>query len=191
VTRAVAEGPHRTRGVSQRSCLRHTGKVEVARPALGSEAPSAGRDVPSARDNLELEAAQAQGFAESLPVGRHKITSRMAEAGYNEKEENWNWYFATGGYVSWGKGEVAVRDTPTGREYEMDFVYKFYDRYNWDKGKKVNIIGIEVTDQFMGEFHRQGLAREFDCVGSVKRRLTWKHGQDLAPAQLRSSAGRA
>jgi hypothetical protein len=31
-----------------------------------------------------------------------------------------------------------------------------------------------VTDKFMGEFHREGLAHEFDCVGTLKRRFTWK-----------------
>ena len=149
------------------------------------------REVPSALDNLAAEVAQAQGFSESLPEGRHKITSRTAEGGYNGKDENWNWYFATGGYVSWGKGEVVVRNTPTVREYDMDFEYKFFDRYNWDKEKSVKIVDFEITDEFMGEFHRQGLAREFDCVGSVRRRLTWTHGQDIMPAQLRSVGGRA
>ena len=55
--------------------------------------------------------------------------------------------------------------------------YKFYDRYNWDMGKKVTILGVTVTDQFMGEFHRQGLAKEFDMRGSVKKTVTWKKGK--------------
>ena len=29
----------------------------------------------------------------------------------------------------------------------------------------------------MGEFHRQGLAREFDMRGSVKKTVKWKKGQ--------------
>lgn len=37
----------------------------------------------------------------------------------------------------------------------------------------MTILGQRVTDEFMGEFHRQGLAREFDCHGSIKRRLVW------------------
>ena len=41
-------------------------------------------EVPSARQNLEAEAAQAQEFVEMLPPGKHPITSRNPEGGYNE-----------------------------------------------------------------------------------------------------------
>ena len=54
-------------------------------------------------------------------------------------------------------------------EYTLEFEYKFYDRYNWDGGKQVTILGHVVTDEFMGEFHRHGLARVFDLRGSVKK----------------------
>jgi peptidoglycan hydrolase-like protein with peptidoglycan-binding domain len=63
-------------------------------------------DVPSAREALEIEAQQAQEFAESLPPGKHQITSKLAEPGYNTKEENWNWFYAIGGYQSWGRADV-------------------------------------------------------------------------------------
>ncbi|WP_034161240.1 hypothetical protein [Sphingomonas sp. ERG5] len=56
----------------------------------------------------------------------------------------------------------------------MDFTYCFRDRYNWDGGKAVDFGPLHITDEFMGEFHRQGLAREFDCVGSVQRAITWE-----------------
>lgn len=73
------------------------------------------REVPSAREALEDEAAQAQEFVELLPPGRHSIHSRTSEDGYNNKSENWNWYFATGGYQSWREGEATVTDSPQGR----------------------------------------------------------------------------
>lgn len=69
------------------------------------------------------------------------------------------------------------------------FVTSFYDRYNWDGGKKVNLFGIEVTDHFMGEFHRQGLAQEFDRVGVVRRRLTWREGEEISRTQVFSRGG--
>jgi hypothetical protein len=40
----------------------------------------------------------------------------------------------------------------------------------------VTLFGVKITDHFMGEFHRQGLAREFDCIGSLRRRFAWKQG---------------
>ena len=74
------------------------------------------------------------------------------------------------------------------RTYELDFAYKFYDRYNWDGGKSVTLFGVKVTDHFMGEFHRQGLAREFDCVGTIRRRFAWKHGEEIANGQFSAPA---
>lgn len=108
-----------------------------------------------------------------VPNGEHNVTSGSRSGGYNTKAESWNWYYAVGGYSAWGKGKASVCND----EYTLLFEYKFYDRYNWDKGKSVTILGITVTDAFMGEFHRQGLAREFDMRASVKRTIKWKKGQ--------------
>jgi hypothetical protein len=82
-----------------------------------------------------------------------------------------------------------VTQAPTGKEYAMDFEYKFFDRYNWDGGKSVTLFKVTITDQFMGEFHRQGLAQEFDCVASIKRRFTWRHGQPIPKAQYARGGG--
>jgi len=144
-------------------------------------------EVPSAKERYEDEACQAQSFVESLPPGTHQITSRSVEASYNLRTENQNWYFAIGGYKFWGTGQARVmQNAPGARSYALDFTYRFYDRYNWDGGKSVTLFGIRITDQFMGEFHRQGLAREFDCVGSVRRQFSWKQGEDISSAQLSS-----
>lgn len=113
----------------------------------------------------------------------------MLEGGYNLKSENWNWFFAIGGYSRWGKGTATVTDKPTGRELALDFEYKFYDRYNWDKGKKVKLFNITITDEFMGEFHRQGLAKEFECFGSFRRHFAWKKGQHIPKEQLDRPVG--
>ena len=134
-------------------------------------------DVPSAKRVQNREIAWAQAFVESLPDGKHIITSGApsgaAEGAYNTKRESWNWYYAVGGYSAWGKGNATVCK----HEYTLEFEYKFYDRYNWDTGKSVTILGHMVTDQFMGEFHRQGLAKGFDMRGSAKKTVKWKKGQ--------------
>jgi peptidoglycan hydrolase-like protein with peptidoglycan-binding domain len=147
-------------------------------------------DVPSARARYEDEVAQAQELVERLPAGTHNIHSLKAENGYNYQAENRNWFFAIGGYSKWGEGVAKVQNTPTGMEYELDFVYKFFDRYNWDAGKSVTFAGITITDRFMGEFHRQGLAKEFDCRGSFKRHFTWKKGGAIPQQQLYARGGR-
>jgi hypothetical protein len=130
-------------------------------------------DVPSAKNVYNHELALAQAFVESLPTGKHTITSGSASEGSNRKDESWNWYYAVGSYNSWGRGKATVCK----EEYKLEFQYNFYDRYNWDGGKMVKILGAVVTDQFMGEFHRQGLAREFDMLGTVKKTVKWRKGQ--------------
>lgn len=132
--------------------------------------------VPSARQIMVGEFRLAQAFAETLPLGEHQITARAGRLGYNMQGENADWYFAIGGYTRWGRGTVRITLGDFGIRCEMDFEYRFFDRYNWDGDKAVTIAGIEITDEFMGEFHRQGLAREFDCHGSIRRHLVWSPG---------------
>ena len=141
------------------------------------------KDVPSAKKLYELEVVQAKAFTETLPVGSHFITSRRPQGGYNSKAESKNWFFAVGGYSVWGKGQAIVKNGSAGKQYELNFEYKFFDRYNWDTGKKVDIFGIEISDAFMGEFHKQGLAREYDEIGSFKRRFKWNVGQAIPSDQ--------
>jgi hypothetical protein len=132
-----------------------------------------------------------QRFVETLPPGSvNSFTSKNLEVGYNTQVESRNWYFAIGGYSTWGKGTATVSGTKADPTYTVDFEYKFYDRYNWDAGKSVTFAGITVTDRFMGEFHRQGLAQEYDCNGSFKRRLNWKKGEAIPAGQLETPGGR-
>lgn len=141
-------------------------------------------EVPSAKKLYQNEVAQASKFVELLEPGTYDITSKNLDGGYNYKSENRNWYFAVGGYSVWGKGKATVRNGAAGRECELDFEYHFYDRYNWDKGKSVKIGGIEITDSFMGEFHRQGLAREYDEVGMFRRKFRWQAGTSIPSSQI-------
>jgi hypothetical protein len=145
---------------------------------------------PTAKKRFKHEVSQAQKFVETLGVGTHQITSKTAESAYNYKNESKNWYFAVGGYSTWGKGTATVTSGATGPEYELQFEYKFFDRYNWDTGKSVTIAGIEITDKFMGDFHRQGLAREFNMIGSIKRTFRWKQGGAIPEEQYQRGGGR-
>jgi Putative peptidoglycan binding domain len=147
-------------------------------------------EVPAAHRRYETEVAQAKQFVEMLAPGRYNIASQRVNGSYNRQSENANWYFAVGGYVTWGKGVAVVKDDPAGRQYDVDFEYKFFDRYNWDAGKSVTIGGITVTDAFMGEFHREGIAQEFNCNGIFKRHFTWRKGDAIPSSQLEGPGGR-
>ncbi|MCI5146762.1 MAG: hypothetical protein D3923_14860 [Candidatus Electrothrix sp. AR3] len=142
-------------------------------------------DVGSVGKHLKNEINMAKIFIESLPKGTHRITSGAASGGYARKSDSWNWYFAVGGYSAWGKGNAEV--CPGGGaayDYKVAYEFKFYDRYNWDGGKKVDIFGITITDEFMGKFHRQGLAKEFDMHGSVKKLIKWKKGGSITIEEM-------
>lgn len=148
-------------------------------------------DVKGEKELYNRELSEAKRFVESLGrTGRFEITSAAARGGYIRKSENWNWFFAIGGYSAWGKGIANVTsDSMNRKSYTLEFEYKFFDRYNWDGGKKVEIFGIEITDEFMGRFHREGLAREFNMYGSYKKTVAW--GQPTAaPASAGQPGGR-
>ena len=145
--------------------------------------------VPSAMARLEQEVEQAQKFVESLDAGTYDITSKGSQNCANKKEEGRNWYYAMDWYESWGKGRASVTDGMFGREYMLDFEYHIHDRYRWNYGEALTFAHVLITDGYMGELHRQGLAREFDCVGSVRRKLTWRKLQPPSRQQLTTPAG--
>ena len=131
-------------------------------------------DVQDAKTVYENEIKNAKQFVQTLPVGTHNITTDTAAGGYNLKEKNWNWFYAVGGYGAWIKGVAKVELDKSGkRKYRLDYEYKVADRYNWDIGKQVELFGVTITDKFMGEFHRQGMAKEFDMEGSIKATIEW------------------
>jgi len=131
-------------------------------------------DVPDANTLYKDEVNNAKLFVQTLPIGTHNITTDTLVTGYNLKEQNWNWFYAVGGYNAWIKGVAKVEQDKSGKhKYRLDYEYKVADSYNWDIGKQVDIFGVTITDKFMGEFHRQGLAREFDMEGSINAVIEW------------------
>ena len=130
--------------------------------------------VPSAKTLFDVEVDKIKAYVEQLPPGTYEVTSIHAVNGYNYKRESTNWFFAVGGYSVWTKGQATVTGTGPGHACKLELEYKFYDRYNWDGGKSVTIFGIEITDEAMGEFHREGMAKEYNEVGSFRRTLEWK-----------------
>lgn len=137
----------------------------------------------------EEELARARAFVERLPPGRHDISSTRTSQGYFRQDQDANLFFAIGGYSYWGGGSVSIVAPEKGdREYELDFSFEFFDRYNWDGGKQVTIAGIVVTDAFMQNFHRQCYAREYDVRGKLQQRLRWTHGRAPQVVKQQSTA---
>jgi peptidoglycan hydrolase-like protein with peptidoglycan-binding domain len=136
-------------------------------------------DVARARKVFHAEIRDMADYVELLPPGTWQITSQHVTQNtdtYNYKGESKNWFFAIGGYSVWGKGRATV---DAAGNFALDYEYHFFDRYNWDGGKKVEIAGITITDEWMGQFHREGVAQEFNCIGTVKRSLRWSRAAPL------------
>jgi hypothetical protein len=148
-------------------------------------------DVLDARALYKDEVDSAKQFVNTLPVGIHNITTDTVAAGYNRKNQNWNWFYAVGGYSAWIKGIAKVEQDKSGkRKYRFDYEYKVVDRYNWDTGKQVDIFGVIITDKFMGEFHRQGMAKEFNMNGSIKTSIEWDSLNPSSHTVVSSPTGR-
>lgn len=145
---------------------------------------------PDAKTTYEVELAAVLDWVGRLPPGNYDFNSRRAVQGYNRNSPDpgaRNWFFAVGGYASWSRGRAAVWHDLFGRpRHELDWEYCIFDRYNWDGGKLVRlpILNIMITDEFMGEFHRCGLAREFDMHGVVRRHFRWN--EDAPPVGVDS-----
>jgi hypothetical protein len=133
------------------------------------------REASSTRALYRDELTEAKAFADRLPPGTHSITSSRGSGGYIMNAESRNWSHAVGGYTVFGKGTVHIGE-PVNRQRtsRLDFEFRFFDLYDWHEGNiAVTIAGVEITDDLMGRFHRQGLAREFEMTGSERRVETW------------------
>ena len=87
---------------------------------------------------------------------------------YATKQEDPNWFYATGGYKAATDGTITVYP-PTDENPEWTYKYDYRvhtaDRYNWDGTKSTKIVGVPITDKQLQELHRAGLAQEYDLVG--------------------------
>jgi len=96
-------------------------------------------------------------------------------AGENGKSDSGgNWFYAVGGYNRAGYAEVEVL---ADCKFNMSFTYHFADKYNWDRGKHVKILGYTVSDVTLGRLHEVGLAHEYEMTGKVWRNVFWERGQ--------------
>ncbi len=87
---------------------------------------------------------------------------------YATKQEDPNWFYATGGYNYATDGTITVyppTDDNPEWTYKYDYRVHTADRYNWDGDKSTHIFGREITDKQLQELHRAGLAQEYDLVG--------------------------
>jgi len=128
-------------------------------------------DIPSfqtAVHDLAKHEASAAFASASIGAGTKTTFSSGWNGFYATEKLSRDWYFALGGFSYAVAGTVTTRKA--GGVWVGDLAYKVYifDRYNWDGGKSVQILGVTVTDKAMGRLHVVGLAREYIVRGTSK-----------------------
>lgn len=145
-----------------------------------------------ARSHFNSELNDAMEYAEELTTLNKLKGFRIVgswEPGRNHKADSGNWFYAVGDYDAVGSASVKVLPNC---EYQMEFTFTFFDRYNWDLKKVVDIMGNVVTDYELGRLHRVGLAHEFEMTGTKPITVRWRKGErfDTDKSEITDSSGR-
>lgn len=119
----------------------------------------------------KLYAAKVQRLmatTQSLEAGTYKFTSRNSTETSIERSEDENWYLAVAGFSYWISGTIVV---DADKKISASINYHLWDRYDWDPGVIIPIptpFGVvDVDQERVGAFHRQGLAKEFSTVAKL------------------------
>lgn len=142
------------------------------------------------KENCDKEIDEAISFCKTLPTGKHNITSSIFNTG-DFISDNSDLFYAIGGYQYWGKGEITINNNGAFdnsnthltnqkshlRHYKLRFKFIFFDRYNWNINQPdagVRFGGVAISDRFMGSFHQQCLAREYNIHGVLEIEKEWR-----------------
>jgi hypothetical protein len=150
------------------------------------------RDVPAFSTAYDTELDEARQQVHTRLAGQGPVTAPQtftltgseSSSVYCQKSQSQDWFFAIGGFTHWWTAEVTVTppegeaassspDRPNGGppHVTMRFTMHMRDNYNWDQGKSVSILGVNVSDEQLGRLHRVGLAREFAVSGQSSARV--------------------
>lgn len=129
-------------------------------------------DVPRVRALFDDLITALKGAAMTRAAGSHEFSMKEALGSSIKRDESENWYLAVDGFRYWISGQLLVSaDGSTSGVVTLHL----WDRYDWDPGVVIPIptpFGpIDVDQDRVGEFHRQGLAKEFDTIGSAEIRF--------------------
>ncbi|KAI9800736.1 MAG: hypothetical protein M1833_003152 [Piccolia ochrophora] len=117
--------------------------------------------------------AQAEGasaYASAVATAKSStasapFTSSWKVYDYGEGQFTDNWYYAMGAFSYSVTGVVTVSIAGGKATASLKYKTHVFDRYNWDKGKKVDIGPFEFKDDELQKLHRTGLAQEYVIRG--------------------------
>ncbi len=139
------------------------------------------KDSKFARQHFQKLYLAAKGFLYTLPEGEHNFVSRLADT--IEVKDSGSWYLALGIYHGFVNVNARISKQSNGtKNYAWVFSYQVRDIYDWDSGPinplfplgKTVGLKVELSNHFLGEFHRQGLAQEYKVSGVIRRFERWE-----------------
>lgn len=126
-------------------------------------------EVPRVFALYEELISRAKSAVATRSRGTHMFSMREAAVTSIDRSENENWYLAVAGFSYWVSGSLEVADDGS---VGGTVTLHLWDRYDWDPGVVIPISTpfgrVDVDQDRVGEFHRQGLAKEFDTTGTVE-----------------------
>ncbi len=133
-------------------------------------------DVPGLREQVDAsyktqveDVAKAKIAAEYDGKPMQFTITTPWNGAYATQNASKDWYFATGGFSYAHTATVTVTPGKNGEaQVSIQSNVHTFDRYNWDKGKAVDIGPIHIEDKAMGRLHEVGLAREYELRGTGK-----------------------
>ncbi|MCA2206197.1 hypothetical protein [Nocardia rosealba] len=127
-------------------------------------------DLPGLKDWADKVVTHAVSQVANNPANHNQTVAFTSEwlDYYISQEASQDWFLAMAGVEVSATGVVTTTPAESGGRPRISMSYQvhLFDRYNWDGGKAVEILGIEITDARMGALHTAGLAKEFDQYGT-------------------------
>ncbi|MFF8608221.1 hypothetical protein ACF06X_20030 [Streptomyces sp. NPDC015346] len=143
----------------------------------------------SVRDNhlVPNQAAWRQQGLDAFEKSGGKPVAIPVESGAfgQQLKPGTEWFHAINAHQQNVSGVVTVTPGPDGKpKVSLDYQVNVWDRYNFDKGKSIDIGPWNIPDEDMARLHKTGLAQEFDMRGSSSVRhqdLTDGPGPGVVP----------
>ncbi|MFC4125493.1 hypothetical protein [Nocardia rhizosphaerae] len=127
-------------------------------------------DVPGLKKWADYVVTEAVTAVANNPANYDKAVAFTSEwlDYYVGQEASQDWFLAMGGVEVSATGVVTTTLAESGSRPRISMSYQIhlFDRYNWDGGKGVTILGIDISDERLGALHTAGLAREFNQYGT-------------------------
>ncbi|MBK9371068.1 MAG: hypothetical protein IPN01_33045 [Deltaproteobacteria bacterium] len=128
-------------------------------------------NVQLAQEGFIEEALEVLDGADTTLAGAWESSEQRftGNQSYFTKGESPDWFFAVGGNTHVMTGDCTYTPDPDGSGHgTLSFTaqWQLTDRYNWDGGKSVDIMGVTVNDEVLGRLHVVGLAQEYDIRGA-------------------------